>query len=65
VFIYLVPIVGGVTAWLLLGERFGPLKVAGALLTLVGLALARRAAEHAKHAPRPAIQVTTLVDTTD
>lgn len=40
-FIYLVPIVGGITAWLLLGEGFGPQKIAGATLTLTGLLIAR------------------------
>jgi drug/metabolite transporter (DMT)-like permease len=43
VFMYLVPVVGGVTSWLLLGEGFGPLKVGGAGVILAGLALARRA----------------------
>lgn len=41
-FMYLVPIIGGLTSWLLLGEGFGALKVAGASLTLAGLAVARR-----------------------
>lgn len=41
-FMYLVPIVGGLTSWLLLGEGFGAVKIAGAALTLAGLALARR-----------------------
>ncbi len=41
-FMHLVPVVGGVASWLLLGEGFGPLKVAGAALTLAGLTLARR-----------------------
>lgn len=45
-FIYLVPIVGGITSWLLLDEGFGLQKVAGALLTIGGLVLARRAAPH-------------------
>lgn len=42
-FMYLVPIIGGLTSWLLLGEGFGALKIAGATLTLAGLAMARRA----------------------
>ncbi len=42
VFMYLVPIVGGITSWLLLAEDFGPQKILGALLTLAGLVLARR-----------------------
>jgi drug/metabolite transporter (DMT)-like permease len=52
-FIYLVPIVGGVTSWLLLDESFGVQKVAGALLTIGGLVLARRAAGRAAVRPRP------------
>ena len=47
VFIFLTPLVGGATSWLLLDEGFGPLKAGGALLTLAGLALARRAARRA------------------
>lgn len=43
-FLYLAPIAGGVTAWLLLDESFGALKLGGALLTLTGLALARHSA---------------------
>ena len=42
-FMYLVPVIGGLTSWLLLAERFGILKIAGAILTLGGLAVARRA----------------------
>jgi drug/metabolite transporter (DMT)-like permease len=53
VFIFLTPIVGGVTSWLLLDEGFGALKIGGALLTLAGLALARRAARQ-PHATSPA-----------
>ncbi len=41
---YLVPIIGGITSWILLGEGFGPLKVVGGALTLVGLGCARRPA---------------------
>jgi drug/metabolite transporter (DMT)-like permease len=52
-FIYLVPIVGGVTAWLLLDESFGSQKAAGALLTIAGLVLARRAAGRPVAQPRP------------
>ena len=43
-FMYLVPIIGAGTSWVLLGEGFGPLKIAGAALTLVGLGVARRPA---------------------
>jgi drug/metabolite transporter (DMT)-like permease len=52
-FIYLVPIVGGVTSWLLLDEGFGAQKIAGALLTIGGLVLARRAAGRGVVRPRP------------
>jgi drug/metabolite transporter (DMT)-like permease len=48
VFLYLVPVVSGVVALLLLGEPFGPLKVAGAALALSGLVLARRSTPQAK-----------------
>jgi len=44
VFMYLVPVAGGVTSWILFGEGFGVLKVAGAALVLAGLAVARRRA---------------------
>ncbi len=43
VFLYLVPLIGGLASWLLLGEGFGIAKLAGALLTLSGLTLARHA----------------------
>jgi|GEM_PF-5756075 len=39
---YLVPVVGGVTSWLLFGEGFGPLKITGAALVRAGLGVARR-----------------------
>jgi drug/metabolite transporter (DMT)-like permease len=42
IFMYLVPVVGGITSWILFGEGFGPLKIAGAGLVLAGLAVARR-----------------------
>jgi drug/metabolite transporter (DMT)-like permease len=48
VFLYLVPVVSGVTAAILLGEPFGPVKLAGAALALSGLVLARRGAPQAK-----------------
>jgi drug/metabolite transporter (DMT)-like permease len=41
VFLYLVPVVSGVVAFFLLGEPFGPVKLAGAALALSGLILAR------------------------
>ncbi len=39
---YLVPVASGVLSWVLLGEAFGPWKLAGAALVLVGVALSRR-----------------------
>jgi len=51
-FMYLVPIVGGLTSWLLLGEGFGAVKIAGSAVTLAGLAVARRT-DPAKPIPRP------------
>lgn len=50
-FMYLVPIIGGLTSWLLLGEGFGALKIAGASLTLAGLAVARRPDKERPEAP--------------
>lgn len=41
----------------LLGERFGPLKLGGALLVLLGLALATRRSAP----PRPAAEVKAVV----
>jgi drug/metabolite transporter (DMT)-like permease len=38
---YLMPLVAGVLAWWATGERFGAVKVVGALLTLAGVALAQ------------------------
>jgi drug/metabolite transporter (DMT)-like permease len=40
-YMMLVPVVSGVAAWLLLGEGFNALKLIGAAVTLMGLALAR------------------------
>ena len=40
-FMYLVPLLGGVASWLLLREYFGPSKLAGAAIVLGGLALVR------------------------
>lgn len=41
-FMYLVPVIGGLSAAALLGEPFSALKVAGAAVTLSGLALGQR-----------------------
>src|SRR3981081_1562923 len=45
VFLYLVPVVSGVMAFFLLGEPFGPVKLAGAALALGGLIPSRRSAD--------------------
>ncbi len=63
-FMYLVPFVGGVASWFLLGEQFGLLKIAGACIVVAGLVTARFAG--AQTAPvarsaRPA-PATTFVD---
>jgi drug/metabolite transporter (DMT)-like permease len=50
-FMYLVPVVGGVTSWILFGEGFGPLKISGAALVLAGLAVARRPGTSREAAP--------------
>lgn len=41
--LYLMPLVAGLFAWWATGERFGPLKLAGAALALAGVALAQYA----------------------
>jgi drug/metabolite transporter (DMT)-like permease len=41
VFMYLVPVIGGIASWLLLGEGFGLQKILGALLILSSLVLFR------------------------
>ncbi len=42
VFQYLVPVASGLLSWVLLGETFGPWKLWGGGLVLVGVALSRR-----------------------
>ena len=44
-FQYLMPPIAGVVAWLTLGEVFTPLKLAGAAVTMIGVALAQSAAQ--------------------
>jgi drug/metabolite transporter (DMT)-like permease len=62
-FMYLVPVVSGLVAWMLLGEHFGVLKVVGAAVTLRGLALTRRGETTGKvradgpHGPAPGTAV--------
>lgn len=41
IFMYLIPVIGGVTSWFLLGEGFGVLKILGAAVILASLALVR------------------------
>jgi len=41
-FMYLVPVIAGVVAFIVVGEGFGLLKVAGAVVVLAGLVLSRR-----------------------
>ena len=55
VFLYLVPVVSGVVAALLLGEPFGPVKLVGAGLALSGLILARRAAAQPSRVEKPLV----------
>ena len=50
---YLMPLVAGGVAWWATGERFTVLKIAGALLTLAGVAWAQRAAGNQGSAGRP------------
>lgn len=62
-FLYLVPVISGLMAWMLLGEHFGVLKIVGASVTLSGLALARRsettrkAPANGPHVPAPGVAV--------
>ena len=51
---YLPPPIAGVVAWLTLGEHFTPLKLAGAAVTLAGVAWAQFGGGHAP--PREAAQ---------
>ena len=39
------PPIAGIVAWLTLGEVFTPLKLAGAVVTMAGVALAQIAAQ--------------------
>ncbi len=52
---YLMPLVAGAVAWWFTGERFTPLKIGGALVTLAGVALAqfatRDSADPVREAP--------------
>ncbi|MBL8340966.1 MAG: DMT family transporter [Rubrivivax sp.] len=48
---YLMPLVAGVAGWLFTGERFGAVKLAGAALTLAGVAWAQFSAGPARSVP--------------
>jgi len=53
-FMYLMPPVAGVMAWLTLGETFTWLKITGAAITMAGVAWAQFGGGHAP--PREAAQ---------
>jgi drug/metabolite transporter (DMT)-like permease len=48
---YLMPLVAGIAGWLFTGERFGAVKLAGAALTLAGVAWAQFSTGPARSAP--------------
>ena len=50
---YLMPPIAGVVAWLMLGEQFGALKLAGAALTMAGVAWAQYAGRSLERAAMP------------
>jgi drug/metabolite transporter (DMT)-like permease len=45
------PVVAALLAWVLFGERLGPLEFAGAALVLTGIYLARRGSDEKEKAP--------------
>jgi drug/metabolite transporter (DMT)-like permease len=49
--LYLLPPIAGVAAWIMTGETFPPLKIAGAALALAGVMLAQLG-----HAPAPRLE---------
>jgi drug/metabolite transporter (DMT)-like permease len=51
---YLMPLVAGVVAWLATGERFTAVKIGGAVVTLIGVALAQFATRDANDSVREA-----------
>jgi len=51
---YLMPPVAGLVAWALTGERYTAVKLAGAALTLVGVALAQYASASSRDPVREA-----------
>jgi drug/metabolite transporter (DMT)-like permease len=64
VFMYLVPLISGVIAWLFLGEGLHRLELGGAILTLSGLALARRSVDSkSRQQPTAALVPARAVDT--
>ena len=50
---YLMPPVAGLVAWLFAGEQYTGIKLAGAALTLLGVALAQFTSTSAREAPAP------------
>jgi drug/metabolite transporter (DMT)-like permease len=55
-FMYLVPLIGGITSWVLLGENFGWLKILGAGLILSGIILARKSQQAKKAEVQAAVK---------
>ena len=53
---YLMPPISGVVAWLLLGEQFTPLKLAGAAITMAGVAWAQLAGRGGEDGARAVAQ---------
>lgn len=58
--VYLMPPVAGVVAWLATGEQFTPIKLGGAAITLLGVALAQFAAR--RRQPDAVMENLTVVD---
>ena len=54
---YLMPPVAGIVAWLVTGERYTAIKLAGAGLTLVGVALAQFAQRQPRAVPLESVTV--------
>jgi drug/metabolite transporter (DMT)-like permease len=54
---YLMPPVAGIVAWLVTGERYTAIKLAGAGLTLVGVALAQFAQQRPRAVPLESVTV--------
>jgi drug/metabolite transporter (DMT)-like permease len=52
---YLMPVVAGLVAWVLTGERYTPTKLAGAALALAGVALAQYGTGSRRHAAEDSV----------